>query len=646
MMKHTATKSLSSLAALSLLTGLLVACNWVDSTGRQSNTKPTIVLDDGTPADGFSLNINEQSSIIIDPSASSDDDGRIVSWSWGSTPTAAGALDFCANVDGFNSQYAANSLREACTDEQQCELSVVTEEVDKTEEELAEDTLNAQQNGSTGQVPTKKTVFTITTPQLKAPIGLTYRITAKDNDGGTGDAEVGFCLIAINEAPQANDDAYTVIEGVEKVITANDAANLLSNDIDDIDVTNQPLSINAVPLEYPQLPQSFNLGTDGSFNYYYPADPTRPGGEEQLDSFVYEVTDGIHVSQARVNLRVVTVDDPPVLTADIPDQTYFAGITKSFDFRKYFHDPEDATLTFSEETGSLPASFDRPQLAQGKLTSKPTNEEIGQYNITLAASDGNTSIEDSLLLTIVGNKPPVISNIPAQTGSIGQTFSLDIAKYASDTEKQPLTYSISGNPAFLSLKGSVIQGKPTTTGSWNITVSVSDGFNAKVSKTFKLTVVNSPPTAKNIPDQSAGLNQNFSLNVSGYFSDPDGQKLSYSISGSGASYVNINSSGVISGKFTKVGTFTIKVTASDGAASASSDFDVKVNNPSPVLKSDIPDKTTTAGDSFTYNVSTYFSDPNGDSLTFSASGLPGSLSISGAGIISGATTLTEANVYS
>jgi len=47
---------------------------------------------------------------------------------------------------------------------------------------------------------------------------------------------------------------------------------------------------------------------------------------------------------------------------------------------------------------------------------------------------------------------------------------------------------------------------------------------------------------------------------------------------------------------------------------------------------------------FDYDVSVHFSDPDGEPLTFSASGLPPSLSIDpDSGVISGAPTLVEAS---
>ena len=69
--------SLHTPLAILISAGLISGCNWVDSTGRQSNSKPTIILDDGTPEDGFTLTLNEQATAQVDPSAGSDDDADV-----------------------------------------------------------------------------------------------------------------------------------------------------------------------------------------------------------------------------------------------------------------------------------------------------------------------------------------------------------------------------------------------------------------------------------------------------------------------------------------------------------------------------------------------------------------------------------------
>lgn len=626
----------ASLAVL-IGAGLISGCNWVDSTGRQSNSTPTIILDDGTPEDGFTLTLNEQATAEVDPSASSDDDGNIVSWSWDSRETDAGALEACAQVDGFNSALAADSLEDACTSSNACEVLVSTEEVEKDETELAEDQAAADAAGITSEIATTKTVFTLTAPQLKAPVGLTYRIRAKDNDGGTGTADVTLCLIAINEAPEAQGDTFTVISGTQRVVLGSTAPNLLSNDSDDIDVSNQPLTVVTTPVVNPTRATEFTLGNDGGFTYYY-AGSASDVGDLGSDTFTYEITDGIFTDQAEVTINLVAEDDPPVLTGAIPDQTAYAGIPFRFDFSDFFRDPEGAQLTFGESTGNVPDSFDATALQQGRLSGTPTSAEAANspYSLSLFAYDGLNTVEDSVTLTIAGNQAPTLSAIPDQTGTLGRAFSLNLASYAKDPEGQTLTYAVANKPSFLSLSGSTLSGTPNTDGSWDVAVSVSDGFNPAVSRTFEFSVVNAAPTLSEIPAQTGSIGNRFSLNLASFADDPEGQTLTYSMSGAPA-FLSLSGS-TLSGTPTTDGSWNISVTVADPLnAKATRSFTFSVVNSAPTLEP-IPTQRGTVNTGFSLNLADYASDPEGQTLSYSMSGAPSFLSLSGSTISGTPTT--------
>ena len=69
------------------------------------------------------------------------------------------------------------------------------------------------------------------------------------------------------------------------------------------------------------------------------------------------------------------------------------------------------------------------------------------------------------------------------------------------------------------------------------------------------------------------------------------------------------------------GTATVTVTATDPdglSASQSTSITVEAPNQAPIAVDSIPSQTVTAGESLTLDVSGYFSDPDGDSLTYTA----------------------------
>lgn len=139
-------------------------------------------------------------------------------------------------------------------------------------------------------------------------------------------------------------------------------------------------------------------------------------------------------------------------------------------------------------------------------------------------------------------------------------------------------------------------------------------------------VPNGAPTTKgSIPDRTLGVGGRAVIDLSGYFADPDGDSLTYrltyrpsrnsanvraSVSGNSLLIRGVASPGV-----------TVRVTARDpGGLSAYQDIDVSVKalveNRAPTARGSIPDRTLEVGERYTIDLSNYFTDPDGDRLTY------------------------------
>jgi len=85
-----------------------------------------------------------------------------------------------------------------------------------------------------------------------------------------------------------------------------------------------------------------------------------------------------------------------------------------------------------------------------------------------------------------------------------------------------------------------------------------------------------PPSIENIPDQTAYTGNNFSLDLSSYTTEADGDTISYSTT-TLPSGLSLNSdTGIISGTPTTAGTYTVTATASDKDGSSSDTFTIDV----------------------------------------------------------------------
>ena len=90
------------------------------------------------------------------------------------------------------------------------------------------------------------------------------------------------------------------------------------------------------------------------------------------------------------------------------------------------------------------------------------------------------------------NAPTVATEIPDQTATEDTAFSLDISSVFADADGDTLTYSISGNPSWLTLTGTTLSGTPvqSDTGTHSISITADDGNGGTVTETFTLTVEN------------------------------------------------------------------------------------------------------------------------------------------------------------
>ena len=154
-------------------------------------------------------------------------------------------------------------------------------------------------------------------------------------------------------------------------------------------------------------------------------------------------------------------------------------------------------------------------------------------------------------------------------------------------------------------------------------------------------VVNTAPTLASISNQSTNEDTAKTVTLSG--SDADGDSLTYTATSS-TSNVTPSISGTtlsLTPAANWSGSVTITAKVNDGTVDSSAQtFTLTVNN-TPAVSTSIPDTTTAVGASFSLNISSYITDAESDTLTFSATliggaSLPSWLSVnSSTGVLSG-----------
>ncbi len=134
----------------------------------------------------------------------------------------------------------------------------------------------------------------------------------------------------------------------------------------------------------------------------------------------------------------------------------------------------------------------------------------------------------------------------------------------------------------------------------------------------------SPQEVGGIPEQTITLGSSVDIELSSYFSDPDGDHLTYSATSDSTAVATVSvASSTLTITPVAVGTTSISATASDPhSESATHTIPVTVvaPNQAPTTVGTISDQTLDVGGSpIAVDVSGNFSDPDGDTLTYTAS---------------------------
>jgi|GEM_PF-2065201 len=283
-----------------------------------------------------------------------------------------------------------------------------------------------------------------------------------------------------------------------------------------------------------------------------------------------------------------TPNNSPILTAEIPDQSFNedTSLTNAFDLDNYFSDPDKDPLIYSYSGATnIMVSIN----LDGTVDFSASPNWSGVESITLTASDGLLTAQDTILVTVNPiNDAPTITSTPGLIATTGVEYLYDIE--VVDPDGDTITYSLTVYPAGMIIDANtgLISWIPSSDqiGDHNVKTEVSDGFlpdtqNWTIAVSETPVPNNSPILIQNIPDQSFDEDTTL-INVfdlDDYFSDPDGDSLNYSASGANNITATINPDGTVDFSASQDwnGQENITFAASDGSLSAQDTILVTVN---------------------------------------------------------------------
>ena len=274
----------------------------------------------------------------------------------------------------------------------------------------------------------------------------------------------------------------------------------------------------------------------------------------------------------------LTVNSRPVTVGYISSQNMKVGTTKRIDASGYFRDPDGDVLTYSLNgvvTGLVRATVDRNS---GIVTLVAGNTPGNTGRIIVTASDGSLSADQDFDVTV---DPPSVASVRVSPSSAsiepGRTRQFTATARASDgTVISGVTFRWSSDDESVATVGSSGLATGVSAGTAAITATTQN-----VSDSASLTVNSRPVTVGYISSQNMKVGTTKRIDASGYFRDPDGDVLTYSLNGVVTGLVRATvdrNSGIVTlvAGNTPGNTGRIIVTASDGSLSADQDFDVQV----------------------------------------------------------------------
>jgi hypothetical protein len=367
-----------------------------------------------------------------------------------------------------------------------------------------------------------------------------------------------------------------------------------------------------------------------------------------------QVSDGTVQASQNLTVHVGGVNDPPVFTSaanrNLSEGQLVVGELNATD-------PDGDLLSYSISGGPDQAKFDI-NATSGILSFKippdfesPNDANMDNlYELTVQVSDGTDQPTQNMVVQVSNLKePPVFTSANAPSVFENQTFVTELN--ASDPENDNLAYSIAygDDQALFNLNvatGALSFKTPpdfenpndaNTDNLYELTVQVSDGeHNATHNLSVSVTGVNEPPVFTSQPNlnMSEGQTMVGELNAT----DPDGDSLSYSITGGpDQAKFDLNAtSGILSFKSppdfeanASAGgnnAYVLTVRASDGTAESNLSLTVNVTDVYETAPNNPPLFTTPAfvnapeNQSFATDLNA--TDPDGDPLTYSITGGP------------------------
>ena len=328
--------------------------------------------------------------------------------------------------------------------------------------------------------------------------------------------------------------------------------------------------------------------------------------------------EGLTVTQ---DFAVTVPNQPPLPVGSIPAHTMRVDSVTPFEAVHYFEDPDGDALFYTATSSDT--TVVRVEVSGATLSVSAVAR--GGATITVKATDTEGLVTTQTFAVTVPNRPPLVEGeIEAQSLRLHVPEVLDLTLYFSEPDSDALTYSAVASDTAVALVG-VVDGTLSVTvkakGEAIVTVTATDTEGLTAKQSFAVTALNRPPHAVDaIPRHTVAVGDATTLDLTRFFEDPDGDALAFTaaITDEGVAAAVVAGGAVTVAAVAK-GETTVTVTATDDEGlKVTQDFVVTVPNQAPQPVGSIPAHAMRVDSVTILAAVSYFEDPDGDSLVYTA----------------------------
>ncbi|TXH43752.1 MAG: peptidase S53 [Burkholderiaceae bacterium] len=184
----------------------------------------------------------------------------------------------------------------------------------------------------------------------------------------------------------------------------------------------------------------------------------------------------------------------------------------------------------------------------------------GQHSFSVKLSNAQGSTSAAVTLRVAPMTAPKLTSASTWSATAGSAWTQTLS--ATNPNVGTLAFSLSGAPAGLTVSGSNVMWNAPVAGSYAFTVAVKDdlGFSSTQSVVLKVSSVNRAPV---MPSGSMSVPSNYTIQIAAAGYDPDGDAITYSLSGAPSGMRIQAATGLITWTKTVKGSYTVTLIGTD-----------------------------------------------------------------------------------